>query len=154
KSVGAELAEQLQQAIHEADNAPLAGARNLPILSGLKPGGGFTAPQDNVLVGAATILAGSGRIYTYGDTIVLELQRLDGGAPRLARRRTGSVVDAGAEDLLANVFVCKLGSSEFPVPRWFADLLLRSEILTDPLPRIRHYATRPVFDEDFVLRGT
>jgi hypothetical protein len=151
--VGEELEGQLLQAIREADRAPLPGARCLPVLCGARLRGGFTEPAENVLVRAVTILVESGRAYVYGDTIVLETQRLDGGGAGLAPLRTGPAVAAGAQDFLANVFVCQQGETQFPVPRWLADVLLRSELLTARLPRIRHYATRPVFGQDFVLLG-
>lgn len=153
KTLGDEVEQQLFQALKEADAAPLPGARDLPLLIGIKPSGGFTQPQENVLVKALDILVESNRLYVYGDTVVQETQRLDGSGARLAPLRTGSVVEVGAEDMLANVFVCQEGANQFPPPKWFADLLLRSEPLTERLPRIRHYAKMSVFDDNFVLRG-
>jgi hypothetical protein len=152
-TVGRELEDQLLQAIREAKVAPLPGARDLPVLFGLKARGGFTEPQENVLLKAVTILVASGRVYVYGDTVVLQVQRLDSNGIRLAPLRTGSVTEPGAADLLANILVCRHKEDQFPLPKWFADLLLRSEVLTMRLPQIRHYAARPVFDSDFILRG-
>src|SRR5262249_44180899 len=42
---------------------------------------------------------------------------------------------------------------QFPLPKWFGDLVLRSELLPPRLPRIQHYARRPMFDFDFNLRA-
>jgi hypothetical protein len=84
--------------------------------------------------------------------IVMEMPRLEGGL-HLAPLRTGSLVETGAEDLLANVLLSQTDDNQFPIRKWFACLLLRSELLLPRIPRIRHYATRPVFDGNFVLRG-
>jgi hypothetical protein len=153
KTTGDEVAEQLFQAIRAVGQAPRPGARPLPVLQGLTPKGAFTQPQENVLLDAVSILVHSGRVYRYGDAVVLETERLDGGGSRLAPLRSGAKVETGAEDLLANLFLCQCGEVQLPVPRWLADLLLRSELLPGRLPQIRQYATRPVFDADFVLRG-
>jgi hypothetical protein len=153
RSVGEEQEEQLRQAIRDADRAPLPGARHLPVLTGLKPRGGFVASQENVLVRAAQLLQESGRVYVYGETIRLETPSLGGNGLWLAPLRSGLVVETGAEDLLANVFTCQHGDDQFAVPKWFADVLLRAEPLPTILPRVVLYATRPVFDQEFVLRG-
>src|SRR5262249_19203802 len=133
--------------------APLPGARPLPVLWGLLPRAGFTQPQENILVQAIKLLSESGRVFTYGDSIVMVMRRIDGAGDRLAPLRTGSVAEVGGEDLLASLITCQHGESQFPLPRWFAEVLLRAEPLLARLPRIQHYATRPIFDSDFVLRG-
>lgn len=153
QSPGEYLASQLIQAVHDTESAPLPDARDLPALDGLTARGVFTLPQENVLVTAAELIAESGRVYVYGDSVVMDSPRLDGGGARLTPLLSGSVVEVGAEDLLANLIICRHQGREFPFPRWFGELLLRSEQLPDHLPRIRHYATRPVFDDQFVLRG-
>jgi hypothetical protein len=153
KTVGEELETQFFLAIKEANRALLPGARDLPVLFGVKPKGGFSQPQDNVILQAVNILEETGRAYVYGDTVVLQVQGLDGSGMRLAPLRTGSIVTTGAEDLLANVLVCHQADDQFSVPRWFAEVLLRSELLTERLPRIRHYARQPVFDDTFALQG-
>lgn len=153
KTTGDELEEQLLQAIKKAQHAPLPGARQLPVLQGLSLKGKFTVPQENVLLEAVKYLSDSGRVYVHGGNIVLEVEGLDGNGRVLARLRTGSVVEVGAEDLLANVCLCQEGEVQFPAPKWVVDLLLRSELLPPHLPRIQHYARRPLFDSNFNLRG-
>ena len=153
RTIGYELEEQFFEAIRDADRVLPSGARNLPVLIGLMPHGSFTIPQESVLVRAADFLRGSGRVYIYGSTIVLEIRQADGDGSQLAPLRSGSAVEVGAEDFLANILVCQYGDKQFAVPKWFADVLLRSELLVPILPHIRHYATRPVFDQHFVLRG-
>src|SRR5262245_19499597 len=64
---GKELEEQLLQAIHAAGQAPLPGARDLPVLRGIDRRGDFLQPQENVLVLAANILVQSGKVFTFGD---------------------------------------------------------------------------------------
>lgn len=153
KTVGQEFADQLNDSLQKAIHAPLAGARDLPKLTGLKLHGGFLEPQENVLLRATNILVGSGRVFRYGNTIVIEHPRFDGCGMTLASIREGTVVVTGAEDLLANIVVCEIGLDQFAIPKWFVDLLLRSEPLIKRLPHIRHYSTKPVFDDEFILRG-
>lgn len=153
RTIGDELEEQLHEALRAADRSPLPGARSLPVLYGLTPSGLFTQPQENVLLKAVNIMEECGRVFVYGTTVVLELGHLDQTGLRLAPLRSGSAVEVGAEDLLANIFLCQQEENQFAIPKWFGDLLLRCELLTARLPRIRHHASRPVFDDDFVLRG-
>jgi hypothetical protein len=148
---GGELEGQLLQAIRAAEQAPLPGARDLPLLRGLDRKVGFLQPQENVVLLATNILVQSRRVYIYGDSIVMETSRLDGDGPRLVALRTGVKVEPGAEDWLANLFSCECAGVQFPPPKGFVDLALRSEHLPESLPRIRVYTFRPVFDEDFVL---
>src|SRR5437868_4962017 len=62
---GAELEQQLLDAIRAANKAPLPGGRALPVLYGIDRRGDFVDPQENVLVRAGEILVNSGRVYTY-----------------------------------------------------------------------------------------
>ena len=152
-TVGSELEGQLLAALCQAHNAPAPGARSLPVLTGLYPGGRFSVPQDNVILAAAQILSDGGRVYLYGNGVFLEAEAPDGTGLTLKPLTTGAGVEAGAEDLLANLFRCQDARGEFPVPRWFAEVLLRCDLLAPRLPRVAHHARRPVFDADFVLRG-
>lgn len=154
---GAEIEAQIAQAIRDLATVPLPGGRDLPVLTGLLQIGRYTEPQDNVLLKAIDLLIKSERVFAYGNTVVIDTPCSRGDGRELRPLRTGSSIVTGAEDVLANLFVCqeptsKDGDREFPVPKWFVDGLLRSELL-ERLPRILHYATRPVFDSDFVLRG-
>jgi hypothetical protein len=150
---GSILAEQLLQAIHELQFAPLAGTRDLPLLRGLNRAGGFKQAQENVLANAIELLKESGKVYTYGDSIVMEVDRLDGGGSGLVTLRAGNSVAPGSADFLANIFICGIDELQCPPPKWFTDLLLRAEPLARQLPRIRTYATRSVFNDQFVLCG-
>jgi hypothetical protein len=152
-TVGDELAQQLMQAIHAVEHAPLPGARNLPVLSGLDRRGDFVLPQENVLVKATQILAASGKVYRYGDSIVMEVENTEGTGVILVPLRVGGKVESSAKGFLANLFVCEHKDKQCPPPRWFVDVLLRAETVLEALPQIRLYARRPVFDADFNLQG-
>jgi hypothetical protein len=152
-TIGGELADQLFAAIREANRVPLEGARDLPVLTGLVPDRRFKSPQENVLAEAAQILVKSGGVFAFGNAYVLADLRMDGLGLGLVPLRTESRVEVGAASFLSNLMACQEGDSPFPVPPWFADLLLRYSPLNGRLPRIRHYATRPVFDDEFVLRS-
>lgn len=153
-TVGELFSQQLTDAFHALKNAPLPGARPLPVLDGVdRKSAVFLEPQENVLLRATSHLVDSGKVFSYGDEVVSELARLDGDGGRLVRLRTGDAVARGANHWLSNVLLCQQGHNQFPPPSWFADLLLRSELLQAAIPRIRVYAQRPLFDEDFILRG-
>ena len=80
--------------------------------------------------------------------------RWKNGDRELVPLTEGGTVVGGAEYQLANLMVCDATEKgEFAVPRWFAELLLRSEPLRDRLPVVRTYARRPVFDKDLVFRN-
>lgn len=151
-SLGGEIAQQLFDAISTAQHAPLAGARDLPVLHGVNQQGYCTEPQENVLVAAGNILVESARTYRYGNTIVLEAGRLDGEGAYLVTLRADDAVEPGAESWLANLFVCQVGEIQLRPPPVFTRVLLTAEPVVARLPRIEIYAARPVFDEQFVLR--
>jgi hypothetical protein len=151
KTIGGEIEQQFLQAIQEANKAPLAGARNLPVLDGIDRRGDFTHLQENVLLIAAKILRESGHVFTFGNSVVMQLGDPTTPDVSLTPLRTGTTVESCARGLLANLFVCQLGDKQFPPPKWFLEVLLNAEPVLGQLPRIRHYARRPIFDENFVL---
>ncbi|VTU00922.1 Uncharacterized protein OS=Caulobacter phage CcrSwift GN=CcrSwift_gp143 PE=4 SV=1 [Gemmataceae bacterium] len=153
-TIGDEHATRLTGALRALARTPLDGARGLPELTGLRapPKPIFTLPQDNVILGAIGVLAASGKVYAHGRDVVYETNALDGGGQTLTHLRIGSEVQPGAECRLANLFTCRDGETQFPPPRWFAHVLLTSDLLYERLPRIRTYANRPVFDANFHLR--
>ena len=157
-SRGEALAQRLQRGQIHAERAPLPSARQLPVLHGLTQGCVFIQPQENVLATARSILVESRRVYTYGNTIVMNA---DAGDDRyLATLVNGGHVEASAAAVLANLFVCEAQATrdnqpaaQFPPPKGFVDLLLNSEPTWQALPHIQTYATRPIFDRDFRLVG-
>lgn len=153
RSRGSDLAGRLREGIQEATSAPLPGARQLPVLHEITPKGECASNLENALAQVTTILDKSNRVFTFGDAIVIEVDRHDGTGPRLVPLRTGGRVEVGAEDWLANLFVCEFKGTQFPPPKPLIDVLLRAEPTMRALPRIKVYARRPVFDADFGLRG-
>jgi hypothetical protein len=154
-SRGHALAERLQLAIQEVRNAPVAGAREIAVLTGLSPNMVCGSPIENVLADAERILLGSGKVFTYGDAVVLELGQ--GEQAHLVSLAVGHQTEAAAASLLANLFVCEQprddeAPKQFPPPKPLVSLLLNREPTRAALPHIQHHATRPVFDRDFVLR--
>ncbi len=151
-TTGDQLAEQLMQAIRDAQHAPLLGARDLPILRGLSPYGTFSEPQENVLVRAIGLLRATGRVYAYGNSVVFDTT-IAGQGRCLLPLRNGTTIEPTAKRLLSNVMVCADGDEQFPPPDWFVSMLLLAEPLLDHLPRIQTYMRRPAFDANFNLCG-
>jgi len=152
-SVGDQFARGLADALKQMRDAPLAGSRNLPALFGIAgpTRRAFTETQDNVLLRAIEILRAGGRFYCYGNSVVVER---DGDSGQSLRTLvTGGVAEPSVEYELANHFICHDDRNAYPPPHWFAELLMRSELLPAGLPRIRQYANRPLFDGDFILRS-
>ena len=154
ETLGDRMASGLFKALREIQNAPIHGARDLPILTGLHHRNTtFSEPQENVILRAVSYLIASEKVFSYGDSIVLAIAKLSGDGDRLAYLRNGNSVATGSNHWLSNVFYCEAEEFQFPVPKWFCDLLLRSELLQAAILRIKVYAQRPLFDEDFILRG-
>lgn len=152
-TIGGQIEEQVAQALRDLAAVPLPGGRDLPILTGLDPRGAtYFEPQENVLIKAIDILVASGRVFRYGNSIVVDSEHISDSDRYLNVLRAGSSIVTGAEDFLANLFVCGAGTTQFSVPKSFSDVLLRSSHV-QRLPRILQYATRPVFDSNFILRG-
>jgi hypothetical protein len=66
----------------------------------------FTVPVESVLAAGRQILVGSGRVFRYGNSIVMT--KGDGQSGQLVSLWTGCAVEPGAESILANLFVCQL----------------------------------------------
>lgn len=150
-TIGDEVEAQFRAALRQLTHAPLAGARGLPVLTGLHPKAMFTEPPDNVILKALGHLVASGRAYAHGKDVVYDTEALDGRGQALLHLRIGGQVEPAAESRLANVFTCAAGDALFTPPRWFVNVLLTSDLLNGRLPRIRTYANRPVFDADYNL---
>jgi hypothetical protein len=156
KTRGSDLAKRLWDGRKQAQNAPLPGARNISILHGLNTNCTFSVPLENVLVEAQKVLINSSRVYRYGNNAVMEVSTATEKA--LATLTTGNHVDPATATLLANLFVCECEENpgetiQFIPPTKFVAALLHREPTVAALPAIKLYALRPVFDENFVLRG-
>jgi hypothetical protein len=152
-SRGRDLANRLLDALAEVASDPLPGARQLPVLNGVSPKGLTACPLENILASAIGLLAESRRIFTYGNSVVIEVDSQDGADRSLVNLRTGTQVDSGAAHWLANLFICDWGGKQFGPPHELVQVLLRAAPLMTRVPRIQLHARRPVFDADFILRG-
>lgn len=156
-SRGADLAARLIGGIQEAEQAARPGARELTVLMGLTQTCQFHLPMENVLLEARDILISSQMVFIHGHDIVMEV--VSGTDRNLVTLTSGYEIEKPASSLLANVFVCGQSSQaeesaiQFPPPAQFVSMLLNSRQIRDHLPRITTYAMRPVFDDDFQLRG-
>ncbi len=153
---GAELAERLQYGLRMAESALRPGARELPMLHGVTPRCEFVIPQENVLANLGGILIESDRVFRYGNSIVIETH--DGDHRGLATLVTDHHIESAAVAFLSNLVVCETRSEsdetiQFPLPRRLAEMALHHEPTLTRLPTIEAYATRPLFDPDFRLRG-
>ncbi len=151
---GQALAARLRDACACAAHAPRAGARDLPVLAGITPKSVFIEPLENVSARATEILVASGRVYAFGQSVVIEL--LDGDRRRLLALSQGGHVERFAAAVIANLFVCESAAPDrdpvqFAPQPMFVQVLLNSEAFRAALPPIRRYVTRPLFDDDFNL---
>ena len=157
RSRGAQLAERLRRGCRGESSALKAGARTLSVLQGVTSNCEFYIPQENVLAALGDILVASKSVYIYGRNIYM-LQG-EGEAGKLVALTTGKRIEPHAVGMLANVVVCQVGSNEsdkkiqFPLPRRLVDLILNHEPTLARLPVIDVYASRPLFDRNYCLRG-
>ena len=151
-TVGDLIEVQLVEAINSVRRAPLPGTRDLPLLVGVTPKGDCVEPLENVLAKAIDILVASRRVFIFDGDLVLEIEDTHGSGKRLVQLRAAGEVNRQAASLLANLFHCQSGQVQFPPPKRFVEVLLVSDVINRRVPRIRTYACRPVFDQDFVLR--
>ncbi len=137
---------------------PLPVPHAVGVLQGLSPSCTADVPLENVLVKAQQFLTESGKVYYYGNSVVMEVGAA--GTRKLLTLTTGNKVEPHAAPQLANFFVCEYEQDfspfvtiQFPPPSKFVTTLLHREPTLAALPLIRLYALRPVFDENFALRG-
>jgi hypothetical protein len=158
RSRGASLANRLNLGLREAACALPPGARRLPVLWGLTPRFQFTVPQESVLANLGQILLDSRRVYRYGNSVVLEME--EDGEHTLRPLAIDHNTEKPTASLLSNLLVCETPSAnaeapltQFPVLPRLAELILNHEPTLQRLPRIKLYATRPVFDQNFAFCG-
>lgn len=153
---GADLAQRLLSGVRTAESALRPGARDLPVLHGVTTRCEFVIPQENFLADLGTRLIESDRVFRYGNSIVMETH--DGDHRGLATLVTDHRIEPATAALLCNLVVCEDRSEsgepiQFPLPRRLAEMILHHEPTLTRLPVIQIYSTRPLFDEEFRLRG-
>jgi hypothetical protein len=108
---------------------------------------------DGFLDRAAEVLLESGRVYRFGNSIVVEVGGPHG--PRLTSLTVHHRPEPHAAAVLANFFAVGVdgdrGATQSLVPGRLAAAVLADEDLWGRLPEIRHYSRRPCFDPDFQL---
>lgn len=157
-SRGATLAAKLQRGRQQAERAARPGARTLPVIRGVTTRCEFFIPQENVLAQIGEIFVAGQRLFRYGNSIYLEV--CEGTEKRLVQVHMEGDVATKASSMLANLVVCEIPPSsedgaplQFPAPQKLIALALNCEPIIATLPRVKQYATRPVFNDDFVLCG-
>ncbi len=152
-TLGGRFAAQLDDLIRQFDFLPLPGVRELPVLEGLTTNTVFDQLPENVIQNATELLVDSRRVFRYGNSIVMEADGLEGRGPTLVPLRRGATIEQGAASFLANVFVCQAGECRFLPRSGFVNALLVNSTTQSRLPRIRHYARRSIFNEEFEVCG-
>lgn len=149
-----EFAQRLEKATRELLALPKPGIPDVPIVSGITPECTTQEYLPNKLNEIQQRLGDSGRIYFHGNTVVLEEGEKD---KRITPLMVGGDLESGAAGRLANIFICEDVTRS--TPRLFppTDKIVSTVLLHEPvakaLPRIEHYARRPVLDKDFGYRG-
>lgn len=151
QTVGDEIAHDIQEAFRDLARAPVEGARDLPVVRGVTLHGTFVPSIENVLTEVSGFIADSERVFQHGISVVFEADSPSGNGRYLVPLMTGQSVATGAEDILANLFLCENGEEQFPPPKSLVDVVFRSELFRPKLPRIELYAHKPVFDQSFRL---
>lgn len=151
-----QLAGGLFAGIRLADTAPPPGARDLPVIRGVNTSGLCLTSQEAVTHQVARVLAESRRVFTYGNSIVVETC-WNGPYAAIQSIRTGPQIEGCAAGVLANHLVCEWAGEEntyqFSLPAKALNVVLHADPLVRSLPRINLYARRPLFGPDFVLLG-
>ncbi|WZO96109.1 hypothetical protein EP7_003091 [Isosphaeraceae bacterium EP7] len=150
-SPGKSLWDKLRKALHAFRLGPVVGDRTRPVIHGVNGRGelidGMTV--DGFLAQAGRILADSGRVYDFEGTICYESAQ--GDHAQLMPLATQGKAEPHAAGILTNLFVVGAGDRQSLPATRLVGALLADEGLRQHLPIIRHYARRPVFDEDFQL---
>src|SRR5262249_6446627 len=156
-SPGKLLTDRLNKGLQKSQNARLPRGPSRAIIWGVTANGQFVDGLTvEVFIGQATrVLQDSGRVYRREDMLGLERRGPDD--PHLQVLAYASGMDPGAPAALANLFVVGLQSEDAASQSLPTDKLVRALLADDTLrrllPAIRHYARRPVYDDNFNLCG-
>jgi hypothetical protein len=145
----------LTDALHAYQIVPVVGDHARQIIWGVTSKGELVDGQtlDNFLAQARQILAESGRLYKFGNTLAFETD-----APGDQELKTLAVqhrAETNAAAILANLVgvgrQTNLGFVQSLVPSNLIGAILADESVWQHLPEIKHCAQRPTFDLDFNL---
>ena len=152
-SPGQVLASMLLDSLHAYQTGPGVGDHARQIIWGVTPQGAFVDGQtlDGFLAQAGQILAESGRLYKFGNTLALETDAP--GDQRLTTLAVQHRAEPNAAPILANLFGTEHETKQGVIQSLAASKLigavLADESLWQHLPEIKYYARRPTFDLDF-----
>ncbi|MEO7130900.1 MAG: hypothetical protein ABIZ07_05950, partial [Dermatophilaceae bacterium] len=150
-SPGKRLWDNLREALHAYRLGLVTGDRTRPIIYGVNGRGELVEGMtlDGFLAQAGRILADSGRVYAFEDTICYESDPANHA--QLILLATQGKAEPNAVGILSNLFAVGAGDRQSLPATKLVGALLADEDLRRRLPVIRHYARRPVFDADFNL---
>ena len=155
-SRGEDLERRLEEGGRAIDRAPVQGARQTVMLSGVRKDGSCNTSIGNVLVALSATLNESKRVFVLHTEVVM----VSGGEqPRLKAITENGDIKKGASAVLSNLVNCQVENPrtnvnvEFPLPYQFLQTALSDEALLASLPSIKLYARRPVFDSNFAFCG-
>lgn len=155
KSPGQVLSEMLADSLAAYRMGPVVGDRERQVIWGVTPSTSFVDGMtlDGVIARSVEVLTGCGRVFRYGNTIVLATDQP--GDRRLTPLATQARAEANAASILANLFgvahQAKQGSVHSMAATKLVGAVLADEFLHRHLEEIRYYARRPTFDADFNL---
>jgi hypothetical protein len=156
-SPGKIFEDHLRAHLRALRHGPGATGRARPILWGITGSGAFVGGMTLAafLAQAGRILADSGRVYRWEDTIVFEFREPEDQQLLLLGAR--GKAQPHAASVLSNLFGVgvqgKDEATENLMPAKLVNALLADQDLWGRLPLIKTHARRAVFDEDFTLRG-
>ncbi len=146
-SIATQLASGLLQACSRFKNAPRAGARKIPVISGISRGGTSLGSLENSQIEVLQTLRESGVIYFFDGKVVVDRRGRDGR--RLTVLAEEQSVSQRAVGLLANRCLATDGTNQYPIPQAFLGPLFSHDNLSSHLPNIRRYARRPVLTSNY-----
>lgn len=155
-SRGEDLERRLKEGCRAIDRAPVSGARQTAMLTGVRKDGSCSDSIANVLVSLSKTLNESKRVFVHHKEVVM----VNGGErPHLKALTENGDIKRGASAALSNIVNCQVENPqtnakvEFPLPYQFLQTALNDETLLASLPQIELYERRPMFDKNFTFCG-
>jgi hypothetical protein len=146
-SVAAQLASGLLQACSQLRRAPRAGARGIPVITGITLAGASLGSLENSQLEVLETLRESGVVFFFDRSVVMD--HALGGERRLVVLAEGQSLSASAVSSVANLCLASDGNRQFPVPAAFLSPAFARDDLSSHLPTIIRYARRPVVTLDY-----
>ncbi len=120
-------------------------------LTGILASGQYVRDRDGAIGEVVSVLADSGRVYRYGDDVVVD--ETSNGDFCLRTICIGDRVAPGASICVSRWVMCRIGGGEtkrqYEVPTSVLAAALTIPEYRNQLPEICHYSKRPIFAADF-----